>query len=466
MDRAKVFKDYFISRQNTVLIPNEDFGRRKFINVGVNRRLSLSQIEETSRRHIQEEDMRSGNKQWIHPPDALTKGHILYNVKFYGECEVDSPKGTEVVKEAIRKRKFNKSIRKTEGQRTPKVEISISVDGVAIQDPKTKMIRHQYPLHRISYCADDKSDKRMFTFIAKSQASNTHYCYVFASERNAEEITLTIGQAFDLAYRRFLETQGKDADLKRAQDALQRRVKQLEQENTQLKQRIRELEALKDRADIEQFKQSNQISSLTDTGPVNQPTVFTFPNNVGETCTDSPQSSPQLSAVGRRLENLMFEPSTPDQSQNGETSPRTLGIISPPPQSSRPRPRSSSLATSTSQLMSTQSPAQASQAPFTSNGQIPSEMDELAALFESSPMNAHAPANATYNHTVHNNANPFISPSQDDTDPFGMASFVPSQAPLKHTMSLDSDMEAGFSQGLSFGTGDFGMDSFDPFNTN
>ncbi|XP_052259196.1 PTB domain-containing engulfment adapter protein 1-like isoform X2 [Dreissena polymorpha] len=436
MDRAKVFKDYFISRQNTVLIPNEDFGRRKFINVGVNRRLSLSQIEETSRRHIQEEDMRSGNKQWIHPPDALTKGHILYNVKFYGECEVDSPKGTEVVKEAIRKRKFNKSIRKTEGQRTPKVEISISVDGVAIQDPKTKMIRHQYPLHRISYCADDKSDKRMFTFIAKSQASNTHYCYVFASERNAEEITLTIGQAFDLAYRRFLETQGKDADLKRAQDALQRRVKQLEQENTQLKQRIRELEALKDRADIEQFKQSNQ------------------------------QSSPQLSAVGRRLENLMFEPSTPDQSQNGETSPRTLGIISPPPQSSRPRPRSSSLATSTSQLMSTQSPAQASQAPFTSNGQIPSEMDELAALFESSPMNAHAPANATYNHTVHNNANPFISPSQDDTDPFGMASFVPSQAPLKHTMSLDSDMEAGFSQGLSFGTGDFGMDSFDPFNTN
>jgi len=34
---------------------------------------------------------------------------------------------------------FNKSLRKTEGQKTPKVEISISVDGVTIQDPKTKV---------------------------------------------------------------------------------------------------------------------------------------------------------------------------------------------------------------------------------------------------------------------------------------------------------------------------------------
>ena len=42
---------------------------------------------------------------------------------------------------------------------------------------------HQYPLHRISYCADDKTDKRMFTFIAKAADSNSHYCYVFDSEK-------------------------------------------------------------------------------------------------------------------------------------------------------------------------------------------------------------------------------------------------------------------------------------------
>ena len=49
----------------------------------------------------------SANKQWVHPPEALLRGHIVYNVKFLGQCEVDTPKGTEVVKDAIRKMKVS-----------------------------------------------------------------------------------------------------------------------------------------------------------------------------------------------------------------------------------------------------------------------------------------------------------------------------------------------------------------------
>ena len=40
----------------------------------------------------------------------------------------------------------------------------------------------------------------------------------------AEEITLTIGQAFDLAYRRFLDTQGKDMEQKKHHVLLQKKV--------------------------------------------------------------------------------------------------------------------------------------------------------------------------------------------------------------------------------------------------
>lgn len=40
----------------------------------------------------------------------------------------------------------------------------------------------------------------------------------------AEEITLTIGQAFDLAYRRFLETSGQDLDSKKQCIVLQKKV--------------------------------------------------------------------------------------------------------------------------------------------------------------------------------------------------------------------------------------------------
>lgn len=61
---------------------------------------------------------------------------------------------------------------------------------------------HQYPLHRISYCADDKVDKQFFSFIVKdSNESERHTCFVFMSDKLAEEITLSIGQAFDLAYK-------------------------------------------------------------------------------------------------------------------------------------------------------------------------------------------------------------------------------------------------------------------------
>lgn len=58
--------------------------------------------------------------------------------QYLGSTEVDQPKGIEVVKDAICKLKFNQQIRKSEGTKTPKVELTISIDGVAIQEPKTK----------------------------------------------------------------------------------------------------------------------------------------------------------------------------------------------------------------------------------------------------------------------------------------------------------------------------------------
>ena len=61
---------------------------------------------------------------------------------------MDQPKGIDVVKEGIRKLKFSQQIKKAEGAKTPKAELTVSIDGVAIQEPKTKKIQHQYPLHR------------------------------------------------------------------------------------------------------------------------------------------------------------------------------------------------------------------------------------------------------------------------------------------------------------------------------
>ncbi len=44
-------------------------------------------------------------------------------------------------------------------------------------------VQHNCQLHRISFCADDKTDKRIFTFICKDSESNKHLCYVFDSDK-------------------------------------------------------------------------------------------------------------------------------------------------------------------------------------------------------------------------------------------------------------------------------------------
>lgn len=47
---------------------------------------------------------------------------------------------------------------------------------------------------------------------------------IFALSLQAEEITLTIGQAFDLAYKKFLESGGKDVETRKQIGTLQKRV--------------------------------------------------------------------------------------------------------------------------------------------------------------------------------------------------------------------------------------------------
>lgn len=70
---------------------------------------------------------------------SSTSSFSNFNLQFLGNVDVDQPKGFNVIKESIRKLKFNQQVRKAEGSKVPKVELTISVEGVALQDPKTKV---------------------------------------------------------------------------------------------------------------------------------------------------------------------------------------------------------------------------------------------------------------------------------------------------------------------------------------
>lgn len=215
-------------------------------------------------------------RNWIHAPDALVKGHVAYLVKFLGCTQVDQPKGIEVVKDAIKKLQFTQQLKKSDskdGAKCKKVEITISVDGVAIQEPRTNNIMYQFPLHRISYCADDKGAKKYFSFIAKGgstvglnghansvSAAERHECFVFTSTKLASEITLTIGQAFDLAYRRFLNDNGKYIEMQK----LSLQNKKLELQCNAYKNRLQELSKITYKDDLTAYLARHSLSDITE----------------------------------------------------------------------------------------------------------------------------------------------------------------------------------------------------------
>lgn len=194
-------------------------------------------------------------KRWIHDDALLISGHVAYLVKFLGNVEVDQPKGLEIVKESIKKLEFQEHLKRSEGEKIRRIELTISIDGVAIRDPKTKQNIHQFPLHRISYCADDKSERKYLSFITKVQeGSDRHECFVFVSDKLSEEITLTIGQAFELAYRKFLDASGRDFDTKKELIQARKRIQELERKVSELELKLQQKESAQPRLSHSQYQ--------------------------------------------------------------------------------------------------------------------------------------------------------------------------------------------------------------------
>jgi hypothetical protein len=182
--------------------------------------------------------LKEQQARWIHPTAALTRGTVEYGVKMLGYTEVSEAKGAHIVRDAIHAIRFQLQVSGMQSmipKKPFKVELHINVRGVSIIDVKSKQAIHVHPLHKISFCADDKQDKRVFAYIA-SDDKNKHICYLFLSDKLAEQITLTIGEAFDLAFQDYIDKETTKV-LPPVDDVtrLNERVQELEQEVRALK---------------------------------------------------------------------------------------------------------------------------------------------------------------------------------------------------------------------------------------
>ena len=78
----------------------------------------------------------------------------------------------------------------------------------------------------------------------------------------AEEITLTIGQAFELAYKKFLESKGKDLEKEKKEMVMHKRIELLENENKELKKRLTDIANIKGDNDVKQYMRENNVSAF------------------------------------------------------------------------------------------------------------------------------------------------------------------------------------------------------------
>lgn len=185
----------------------------------------------------------TGGKAYVHPPERMIKGRVIYPVKFIGQLKVSEPKGTKVVRNAIDMVKVAADVRKTNnpGWDIPEVDLSISIRSIMCLQRGTNKVLHQHPIHVISFSADDKRGSgNLFVYIIKPKPPATdHICYVYECSRTqAIELTATIGEAFELAYKKFLEA-------KEAQEEFKKLKERLETASPQEKEEIRkQLEAI------------------------------------------------------------------------------------------------------------------------------------------------------------------------------------------------------------------------------
>lgn len=122
---------------------------------------------------------------------------VFFSAHYLGCREISNVDGTEESRKVMEKLK--KSIRDIIN--VPQVFLEVSVKGVKILDHSRKSVSAFHDVARIQIVCQDERDLNCFTYI--TQESDKHYCNVFCvlTADVATEIIVTLGQAFELAYK-------------------------------------------------------------------------------------------------------------------------------------------------------------------------------------------------------------------------------------------------------------------------
>ncbi|XP_057679262.1 low density lipoprotein receptor adapter protein 1 isoform X2 [Corythoichthys intestinalis] len=136
-------------------------------------------------------------ENWTDTKETLLEG-MAFNVKYLGMTLVGQPKGEDMAAAAIRR---IVTMARAGAKKFRKVTLTISPKGIVITDTDTGDLVENVSIYRISYCTADKSQDKVFAYVAQSPFNETLECHAFLCQKKkiAQAVTLTVAQAFKVA---------------------------------------------------------------------------------------------------------------------------------------------------------------------------------------------------------------------------------------------------------------------------
>ncbi|XP_024151940.1 C-Jun-amino-terminal kinase-interacting protein 1 isoform X1 [Oryzias melastigma] len=134
-----------------------------------------------------------------------------YHLKFLGSVQVPYHKGNDVLCAAMQKIATNR--RMTVKYNPPSsciLEISVKGIKLAVQEDYYASDRsnegsHFFQLKNVSFCGYHPKNSKYFGFITKHPADQRFACHVFVSENSTKPLADSVGKAFQLYYKEFVE---------------------------------------------------------------------------------------------------------------------------------------------------------------------------------------------------------------------------------------------------------------------
>ncbi|KAA0718300.1 Low density lipoprotein receptor adapter protein 1 [Triplophysa tibetana] len=124
---------------------------------------------------------------------------MVFQLKYLGMTLVQEPKGEELSAAAVKR---IVATAKASGKKLQKVTLKVSPRGIVLHDGVSDQLMENISIYRISYCTADKVHDKVFAYIVQTQGSETLEChaYLCAKKKVAQAVTLTVAQAFRVAF--------------------------------------------------------------------------------------------------------------------------------------------------------------------------------------------------------------------------------------------------------------------------